>query len=127
MNVLRRHQNNPILQPNPNNEWERYASFNGSIVKKDDQYILLYRAMSDEKLHEVVKLNLSIIGKTESLDGVNFSNRAPFITPSMPFDRFGCEDPRVAAIESRYIIFYTALSSFPFNRQSIKVAAAISP
>jgi predicted GH43/DUF377 family glycosyl hydrolase len=48
------------------------------------------------------------------------------LSPEEPWDAHGCEDPRVTYFEGKYYIFYTALSGFPFSKDNIKVAVAIS-
>ncbi len=44
----------------------------------------------------------------------------------MEWEKYGCEDPRVTFFEGNYYIFYTGLSTFPFNAQGIKVAVAVT-
>ncbi|PJC42620.1 MAG: hypothetical protein CO040_03545, partial [Candidatus Pacebacteria bacterium CG_4_9_14_0_2_um_filter_36_8] len=53
-------------------------------------------------------------------------NVRQLITPSEAWDYYGCEDPRVTKIDGKYLIFYTGLSEFPPNADSIKVGLAIS-
>ena len=60
-------------------------------------------------------------------NGGPFSHQQPFIVPEEIWERYGCEDPRVTKFGKNYYIFYTALSSYPFTADSIKVAVAISP
>jgi predicted GH43/DUF377 family glycosyl hydrolase len=69
---------------------------------------------------------LSTIGKAISLDGKHYHNRRQLIAPQEPWEKYGCEDPRVTYFEGQYIIFYTALGGFPFNAGNIKVACALS-
>ena len=111
--LFQRYSGNPILHPNPNNYWESYAVFNGSIVKKDNQYILLYRAMGEEINVDPRKLRLSVIGKAESTDGYKFTGRKIFFAPVHECEKYGCEDPRITKIDGQYLIFYTALSNYP--------------
>lgn len=124
--MLNRYPQNPILSPISDNSWENYAVFNGSIIKKENLYFLFYRAMGKETEVEGKKIRLSTIGKASSYDGINFTKRELFLKPECPWELYGCEDPRVTKIEDTYLIFYTALSSYPPNYQSIKVAVALS-
>jgi len=39
---------------------------------------------------------------------------------------FGCEDPRVVRLDDKYYIFYTALATYPFSAEGIKVGLAIT-
>jgi len=124
--TLTRIPQNPILKPNPNNSWESYAAFNGTIIKNNDDYALFYRAMGPEQIYKNRKLRLSIIGKATSKDGLSFSERAPFIEPKEDWEKYGCEDPRVTKIDNTYYIFYTALANYPPNHLGIRSAVAIS-
>ena len=125
MNITR-YPKNPIFSPNSKNSWESYAAFNGSLIKSRDKYRMLYRAMSNKQFVNGAELELSVIGQAESSDGINFEKRRMFINPSEEWDRFGCEDPRVTYLDGEYFIFYTALSTYPFSANGIKVGLALS-
>lgn len=114
-----RHADNPILKPNPKNDWEELAVFNPSVVKTNNIYHMLYRAMS-------LSQNISVIGYAKSTNGEDFTNRKLLIAPKYDWEKYGCEDPRITQIDDCHYIFYTALSSQPPTAGSIKVALAIS-
>lgn len=120
---VRRYRGNPILSPNPQNEWEANASFNPSPIEHEGKTYILYRA---ESKRSGKGISISTIGIAESTDRVNFTNRRQFITNEYEFEKFGCEDPRVTKIDDKYYIFYTALSDYPPDASSIKVAVAIT-
>lgn len=129
---VNRCKNNPVLSPNPNNEWEAQAAFNGCPVVKNKIIHLLYRALSPRKDYENQNLELSTIGLAKSPEPefsnhVHFNNRRQFITPEYEWEKYGCEDPRVTKFGKNYYIFYTALSNHPPDKSSIKVGLAISP
>ena len=124
--LLHRYPQNPILLPNPKSKWENLAVFNGTVVKKNKEYILLYRAMGDESEVDTRNLRLSIIGRADSDDGYNFKNRKVLIYPELEWEKYGCEDPRVTEIDNRYFIFYTALANYPPNYNGIRVGVAVS-
>jgi predicted GH43/DUF377 family glycosyl hydrolase len=126
MPILHRSPQNPILKADPENSWEAFAAFNGSVIKKDDRYYMFYRAMSDVQTLHGKKLQVSTVGKAESVDGVEFGTRNQFIKPEEVWEQFGCEDPRVVKIDNQYLIFYTAIGAFPFNFRTIRAAVAIS-
>ena len=127
MLIVKRYPNNPIIKPDINHPWETYATFNGTITKEKELFHLFYRAMSDEEnYHGHHQIRLSSIGHTVSSDGFNFNERWQFIKPEYEWERYGCEDPRVTRFEGSFYIFYTALSSFPFQASGIKVAVAVS-
>ena len=124
MPKLTRYAQNPILTPSKENNWEAVASFNGSITKHNDTYVLLYRALSKKSPHHGEDLALSVVGMATSSDGKQFENKHVLLEPEKPWDMFGCEDPRVTKIDDTYYIFYTALSDYPFTANTIKIAVA---
>ncbi len=125
MYVAKKSEHNPILVPNKDHYWEEFATFNLSPIKKGKNIYGLYRAISAvDSLTE--QKQVSVIGIGKSKDGINFEDRKPFIKPEKLWDACGCEDPRVTFFEGKYYIFYTALSDFPFNKDNIKVAVAVS-
>src|SRR3989344_4954389 len=124
---LQRYPNNPILSPDPKNNFENYAAFNGCAVKNDNDYLILYRAMGNEIEIDKKKLRLSVIGIGESQDGITFNQRRKFIYPTHEWEKYGCEDPRVTKIDDKYFIFYTALGNYPPDSNGIRVAVAVSP
>lgn len=125
---IERHPNNPIIKPDMNFSWQTRATFNGCPIRKDDTTHLFFRAISQEQYSTTTGsvMEISTIGKATSTDGISFENRRPFIIPEYPWERYGCEDPRVTEIDGTYYIFYTALSDYPFNADNIKVAVAVS-
>ncbi len=126
--LIKRSERNPILKPKKEHSWEAEATFNGCPVKDGSKIHLVYRAMSlpHYKNTAGIKLEVSNIGIAESKNGVDFLNRKPFITPEYEWEKFGCEDPRVTKLDGKHYIFYTALSEYPFRKEGIKVAVAIS-
>ena len=122
----KRSKENPLFYPTKDNAWEAEAAFNGSIVKRNGTYHMFYRALSVEHLFLDKRLKVSSIGSAESGDGIHFRKRTQFIAPGETFDKYGCEDPRVTEFEGKYYIFYTAISNWPPNKDSIKVAVAVS-
>ncbi|MBU3968748.1 hypothetical protein KJ991_00850 [Patescibacteria group bacterium] len=126
--LIERSDKNPILKPKRIHSWEAEAVFNGCPVKKGNNIYLVYRALSLPRYHRVAntKLMVSDIGIAESKDGIEFHNRKRFIISEEPWERFGCEDPRVTKLGDKYYIFYTALSAWPPKAEGIKVGLAIS-
>lgn len=130
--IARRCEKNPLLLPDPNSSWESRAVFNASVVEGTKYqggkrgFDFLYRAESELQDYEGRQMHLSTIGFANSEDGKVFKNRRQLIVPEKPWEKFGCEDPRVTKIDDQYVIFYTALSHYPPNKDSIKVAVALS-
>lgn len=125
---VERSDKNPILKPKRIHSWETEAVFNGCPIKKGSIIYLIYRALSLPRYHRVAKTKLMVsdIGIAESKDGIEFHNRKRFIISEEPWERFGCEDPRVTKFGGKYYIFYTALSAWPPKTEGIKVGLAIS-
>lgn len=123
-----RHPKNPILKPDPDFSWQALAVFNGCPIKHGNKTDLLFRAYSRPQYSMLAgaSIPISTIGHTASNDGENFTERKSFIFPEYKWERFGCEDPRVTKIGNIYYIFYTALSTYPFSADGIKVAVALT-
>lgn len=125
MYVIRRDQNNPLIAPVADRHWEAQATFNPAPVVRGNITHLLYRALGRPDVL-MTPSGVSTIGKALSLDGEKFQNRRQFIIPEEPWEKYGCEDPRVTYFEGTNVIFYTALGGMPFGPGNIKVACALS-
>jgi len=125
---IERAEQNPILKPKSIHSWEATAVFNGCPVKRGEKIYLLYRAISLPHYHALgkVEMPVSCIGIATSEDGIDFHDRKRLIVPEHDWEKFGCEDSRVTEFEGKYFIFYTALSTYPFCAEGIKVGLAIS-
>ncbi|MBN2240779.1 MAG: hypothetical protein JW712_13475 [Dehalococcoidales bacterium] len=126
--IAQRSDDNPVLEPKRNHLWESVAVFNGCPVRMGEDIYLAYRALSlpyynvlSDTTHSV-----SSIGLAKSEDGIHFFRRRRFIFPEYPWERFGCEDPRVTKLGDTYYFFYTALSTWPPTPDGIKVGVALS-
>ena len=121
-----RSEENPILMPHNNIDWEAKAVFNGCPVVNGREIHFLYRATSSPQLISGTKMSISTIGHTLSYDGIHFKSRTQLIKPEYDWEQFGCEDPRVTKLGDKYYIFYTALSTYPFYAESIRIGLAIT-
>lgn len=108
---LKKYENNPILKPNPNCQWENFCVLNPGVVfdEKREKFVMLYRAAGDDKEH------LIRFGLAESDDGINFTRCGK--EPAMDVNRTepdgGCiEDPRIVEIDGVYYITYAARAFF---------------
>jgi len=126
--IVERCPGNPILEPNHDQFWEAEAVYNGCPARYRNKTYLLYRALSKLHYQEIgkTKMMLSTIGIAESSEGIHFKNRRRFIIPEEPWEKFGCEDSRVTKLDGKYYIFYTAISTYPFSPDGIKVGVAIT-
>ena len=121
-----RSEKNPILEPNDKNKWEERAAFNPSVVSNGKKYHLLYRAISKPQKRQGFELEISSIGCADGTSYDSFKNRRELFEPEFYWESFGCEDPRVTKLDDKYYIFYTALSTYPFSADGIKVGLAIT-
>ncbi len=119
-----RSKKNPILEPNKKNLWEEQAAFNPSVIFDNKKYHVMYRAISDLQKRQGFELEISSIGYAEGDSHDSFKNNKELIKPEFYWEAFGCEDPRVTKIDDKYYICYTALSTYPFSAEGIKVAIA---
>jgi beta-1,2-mannobiose phosphorylase / 1,2-beta-oligomannan phosphorylase len=126
MFVVHRSKHNPILGPDSNHSFESFSTFNGNPICVGNKIYILYRAQSYPEKIDGNHFSLSSICKAVSGDGTHFKNREIFISPEKSWERYGCEDPRVTKLGNKYYIFYTALSTYPFSAQGIRVGLAIS-
>ncbi|HBT92142.1 MAG TPA: glycosidase [Candidatus Veblenbacteria bacterium] len=113
---LERFSTNPIAVPTTN-WWECRAVFNAGVAYYQDKIHLLYRAIGKD--------GASRFGLAISHDGIHIDERTlvPLIESDYddPYERCGCEDPRITYIEGVYHILYTAASMYPgSNRISEK-------
>jgi predicted GH43/DUF377 family glycosyl hydrolase len=102
---LHRHPANPILRPNPLNEWEALNVFNCGVVYHNDLFHMFYRAQG--------VAYVSRIGYAVSSDGVHFNRmQNPVLSPQDEWETRGVEDPRITylADEERFVMAYTAYS-----------------
>jgi beta-1,2-mannobiose phosphorylase / 1,2-beta-oligomannan phosphorylase len=121
-----RHPNNPLLLPRCEHDWESVAVFNPCVIKSDNSYHMAYRAQGNVAEINGHAYSASCIGYAcgDSID--QYQERRRIISPDQPWDRFGCEDPRVTFLDGKYYIFYTALSTYPFSAQGIRIGEAIT-
>ena len=124
MFVVKRSHHNPVLIPQKYHPWEAMAAFNWCPIKKGKKTYAVYRAAGMPSLYEGVNMSLSTIGLASWVDETHITERRQFIFPENGWERYGCEDPRITFFEGKYYIFYTALSNYPFNADSIKIALA---
>lgn len=117
---------NPVLVPEADLPWEAEGAFNGSVLREDDIIHMVYRAQSLPHLHDEGHwLSVSTIGYSSSRDGLHFKKHSQLITPQEEWERYGCEDPRIVKVGLHdHFLFYTALSTYPFSADGIRVAVA---
>ncbi|MFH1828445.1 MAG: hypothetical protein ABH824_04225 [Nanoarchaeota archaeon] len=104
---------NPIIQPNGDNHWEAWQTFNPGVILLDNKVHFLYRAIGED--------GLSRLGYAVSSDGFNIDERLPYpVYEHQPrqhqftiYSYFsggswgGCEDPRIVQIDEEDILYMT--------------------
>lgn len=100
-----KYPNNPILSPNPANNWESAFLYNPTAIVLNETIFLLYRAQNASKT--------SSIGLAWSTDGYNFTRlNEPIIFPTEPHETIGgTEDPRIVRINGTFHVTYTAFNN----------------
>jgi len=134
---LRRHDENPIIQPRADRFWEMKATFNPGAIYADKRIHLLYRAIGGD--------DISVLGYASSGDGVTIDERLEvpaFIPLSTKYSKGairaelpktpymsgggwngGCEDPRLTLIDDTVYLTYTAFDGWG----SIRLALSSIP
>lgn len=112
-----RYAKNPIMRPNPDNEFESTYLYNATAMVIDDKVYLLYRAQNKQKV--------STVGLAWSDDGYHFTRyHKPIIYPTEPWELGGgCEDPRIVRdpVSKLFIVTYTG-----YNKDVARLCVAVS-
>jgi predicted GH43/DUF377 family glycosyl hydrolase len=112
-----KYKHNPILRPNPDNDFESSYIYNASAIVVDDTVFLFYRAQNAAKT--------SLVGLAWSTDGYNFVRyHKPVLYPTEPWEHGGgCEDPRITRdpVLKLFVMTYTA-----YDRTNARLCVATS-
>jgi len=94
----------PVLSPK-GDTFESAGTFNPSVVKKDGEFVMLYRAQD--------RNGASSLGYATSQDGVHFTRRpTPVMSSETPYEKGGgVEDPRLQQIGDTYYLTYTGYNN----------------
>ncbi len=106
---LKKYEGNPILKPNPENEWESLVVCNPGAWYDGIRFYLLYRAAGNDEAH-TIRFGLAV-----SDDGFHFtrvSDQPVFSPLEGNFDGGGVEDPRIVKFGDYYYVTY-AFRPFP--------------
>jgi len=110
--MLKKDGNNPILRPNPSNDWENLVVCNPGAWYENGTFYLLYRAAGDDEEH-IIRFGLAV-----SKDGVHFNRVSdqPVFSPSIDGpDSGGVEDARIVKFGKEFYVTY-AYRPFPPGR-----------
>ena len=109
---LTKYSQNPILKPNPDNDWEERCVLNPAVVYDEcrNKFVMLYRAAGNDVRHQIK------LGLAESQDGLHFTRMSaePVFVGSHEEADGGCvEDPRLTKIGDMYYLTYAARAYAP--------------
>ena len=110
--LFKKYENNPILKPNTNNEWENRCVLNPAVIydEKTKKFVMVYRAGGNDVRHQIV------FGLATSDDGFNFKRESdfPIFAPDRTEVDGGCvEDPRIVKIGDLYYMTYVGRAYAP--------------
>jgi len=112
--MLSRSTQNPIIVADPGFVWRSIKVYNPTIIKDSAGYHMLFRGIGGDWI--------SRIGLAHSTDGTHFRVEAePVMAPLYPWEKDGCEDPRIIKIDDTYWLTYTA-----FDGKTARAAIASS-
>ena len=118
MEIVERYRGNPILTKE-DIPYPVATVHNAGMAKFRDRYIMLFRS------HR--RNGRSVIGVAESEDGFDFRARPePFIVPATEgafgiYEEYGVEDVRIAEIEGKYYLTYSA-----YSRHGVRIALGVT-
>ncbi len=101
---LTRLSSSPIVSPRGEG-FESAGTFNPAVVKKDEKFVMLYRAQN--------RKGTSSLGYATSDDGIHFLRRAePVMVSEEPYEKGGgVEDPRLVKFGDTYYLTYTGYNN----------------
>jgi len=99
--MLKRYDRNPIINADPNSKWFPKKAYNGTVVKHDGVYNMLFRGVGEDWVSRILLAT--------SHNGVDFEiDPTPVIVPENSWEEKGCEDPRMIYLNGKYWTTYTA-------------------
>lgn len=112
-----KYKNNPILKPNPKNDWESTYLYNASAIVIEDKVYLLYRAQNKQKV--------SSVGLAWLDDGYNFTRfNDPILSPTESYElKGGIEDPRIIR-DPKLKLFILTYTAYDGSRARLSVATS---
>jgi len=104
---MARFEGNPIIKPVKDNPWESRYVFNPAMFQLGERIHFIYRAMGEDMI--------SRLGYASSKDGYHIDERLPhpIFEPATPYEKNGCEDPRITVLDDKCVMTYTAYCDVP--------------
>lgn len=111
--IFKREEENPIISPRIENDWEAWQTFNPGVILLENKIHFLYRAIGQD--------GISRLGYGSSEDGVHLKERLSYPVyehrlKKHSFNIFsyfsggsfgGCEDPRIVRVDNEEILYIT--------------------
>ncbi len=107
---LKKWGSNPILKPNPKNEWEKLAVCNPGAYYDKGKVYMLYRASGETEIYRIY------MGLAMSEDGFSFKRvfDKPIYNPTQQFEAGCVEDPRIVKMGDYFYVTY-ACRAVPYT------------
>jgi beta-1,2-mannobiose phosphorylase / 1,2-beta-oligomannan phosphorylase len=102
--TLTRLPRNPIIFPRRGRKWEEGGTFNPGAIGVGSTVHVLYRAVDRGKVSRLGYV------RTSNSARISFRSSKPVLEPSADWEEYGCEDPRITALEGTFYVTYTAFS-----------------
>ena len=109
---LKKYEGNPILKPNPENEWEEKCVLNPAVIydEENERFVMLYRAAGNDVRHQI---KLGLATSRNGIDFVRESNEPAFEGSHCEADGGCVEDPRLMRIGDMFYMTYAARAYAP--------------
>ena len=132
INFFEKTSHNPIIEPNKNNSWESWQTFNPASLYIDNKAHFLYRAIGDggistlgyAKSDDPIKINERFTNPAFVLSDYFFNKlkkdkKSKFFSYSSGGSTAGCEDPRLTLIDDKIYLIFTTFSNWLYLRMTI--------
>jgi hypothetical protein len=101
--------------------WTSDSVFNPTVIEKEGELHLFYRASPRKES------TASRIGHAVRRDGAWHDSTAnPLIYPTLQNEALGCEDPKVYALDSGFVLFYNAIWRRDDGTTAVDIMSAVS-
>ncbi|MFF1877484.1 hypothetical protein [Leifsonia sp. NPDC058230] len=101
--------------------WTSDSIFNPTTIERGDELHLFYRA-SPRKESTASRIGHAVRRNGEWVD----SPANPVIYPTLENEALGCEDPKIYAVDGRYVLFYNAIWRTPSGETACDIMVAVS-
>ncbi|MFF1572333.1 hypothetical protein ACFVWR_06255 [Leifsonia sp. NPDC058292] len=101
--------------------WRSDSIFNPTLIEREDELHMFYRASPRKESTS------SRIGHAVRRDGEWTDSPAnPIVYPTLANETLGCEDPKIYAVDGRYVLFYNAIWRTDTGEVACDIMLAVS-